>query len=365
MSVVLVAATEPSERARLGALLRDAGHDAHETEPSTAASRAAELCPELLLLDATGLGPDLPPILSGLRSAPNLSNPAILILTDPGNPHAVAPAALEAGADDCLARDAPAPLLLARVGCLVDHRRLRRQAALNERLAQVGRLVAGIVHEIRGPLSVIGGNAEVMLMSLPPETPALLWAEPILRTSRLLQKRLEHLMAAVRSGPPALAPVDLAELAKEAANLFVKGTDPRRSKVIVTTDFPPGLPPARADAGRILQVLINLLVNAHEAASGQETETAIHLGASVREDDGTPWIVLDVRDNGPGISEAHLPRVFEPYFTTKPGGSGYGLYLAAEIVREHGGRLVAGNAPDGGASFLLWLPVAERSGESS
>jgi signal transduction histidine kinase len=361
MSVVLLAATGPSDRVPLAASLQAAGYDVHETEPKVLTTRTVELHPLLVVLDATGLGANLAPVLTDLRGLPEVPGLPILVLTEPGD-GAGALAALAAGADDCLPRDVPNRLLLARVGCLVHLRQLSLHSALTERLAQVGRLVTGIVHEIRGPLSVIGGNAEVMLMCLPPGDPALLWAEPILRTARVLQKRLEHLMAAVRAGPPVLKPVDLTELAAEAVSLFVKGTDPRRSKINVATDFPSELPPVRADAGRILQVLINLLANACEATS-EGAQTTIHLGAVVQDAGDGRWIALEVRDDGPGIPEAHLPRLFEPFFTTKPEGSGYGLYLAAEILREHGGRLVASNAPGGGASFVLWLPLAEPGGD--
>ena len=67
---------------------------------------------------------------------------------------------------------------------------------------------------------------------------------------------------------------------------------------------------------------------------------------------------VDVEDNGPGILPDHLPRIFEPFFTTKQAGSGFGLYLASEILKEQGGRLTATNLPEGGACFSIWLAPA-------
>lgn len=358
MSAVLLAAKCPIARARLGALVSGRGFAVGESEPGESLARAVELRPLLTVLEGLDHREEARCLIAELRGHTSLAGMPILVLTAPGDSEGAA-FLLEAGADDWLPDDIGDRLLLARIACLVERRQLQLHAALTEQLSQLGKLVAGIVHEIRGPLSVIGGNAEVMLMSLPPDSPSLLWAEPILRTARLLQKRLEHLMAAVRAGPPVFSAVDLVELVQEASHLFVRGTDPRRSKIAIEPNFPTDLPPARADAGRILQVLLNLLANAHEAVSEAGQPTAIHLSAQVEHTESGRWLSVDVRDNGPGVPEAIVSRLFEPYFTTKPAGSGYGLYLASEIMREHGGTLAVRNAPEGGACFVLRLPVAE------
>jgi signal transduction histidine kinase len=115
-------------------------------------------------------------------------------------------------------------------------------------------------------------------------------------------------------------------------------------------------PPVLADPGRIIQVLIDLLSNAHQAILSGDKQGAIRLGMEAADVNGSAWIKLDVRDDGPGIPEIYLNRLFEPFFTTRDGGTGYGLYLAAEIVKEQGGRLTASNNPEGGACFTIWLP---------
>jgi signal transduction histidine kinase len=76
-------------------------------------------------------------------------------------------------------------------------------------------------------------------------------------------------------------------------------------------------------------------------------------------DDGEVRVRVDVMDDGPGIAPGYLDRIFEPFFTTKDGGTGYGLYLASEILKEHGGRLTAENLDGGGACLSIWLPLAE------
>ena len=153
-------------------------------------------------------------------------------------------AGLEAGADDYVAKDAAPEVFLARVRpARPATGRWPTRALLNEQMAQIGRLLAGIVHEIRGPLGVIRGNAELMRMQLGPGDPALQFADPIVRSVQLLQVRLEHLMATVRGGPPVLRPMELDPLVREAADYFRKGADPRQGRVEVVVE--PGEPPAR------------------------------------------------------------------------------------------------------------------------
>jgi two-component system NtrC family sensor kinase len=149
-------------------------------------------------------------------------------------------------------------------------------------------------------------------------------------------------------------------LLREAADLFLRGTDPLRGQITLETNFAELLPPVRVDPGRLLLVLINLLTNAQDAIHQVKREGRVRIRAELdRESADGPWIKILVHDDGPGIPEMYLARVFEPCFTTKPEGSGFGLYLANEILREHGGRVTAANDAQGGACFTLWLPLED------
>jgi signal transduction histidine kinase len=305
------------------------------------------------------------------RADPDVANIPVLMLTVRDDQADVV-AGLEAGADDYVAKDSPPEVVLARVRRLVQYRQMAMVAVLNEQLVQVGRLLAGIVHEIRGPLSVIRGSAELMRLHLADDDPHAQWLEPILRNAQLLQVRLEHLMATVRSGPAKVDILDVAPLAREAADLFLKGTDPRGCQVAIDTDFAADLPHVRVDAGRLIQVLLNLFGNAHEAITAASRQGHITLRGFPYRDLDREWVKLEVADDGPGIPEAYLERIFEPFFTTKETGTGYGLYLASEILREQGGRLTVNNHPGGGACFTVWLATApapesqpERAEEAS
>jgi signal transduction histidine kinase len=357
MSAVLIVDDSPADRALFRTILTRSGFTVHEVATGRdALQQARELRPHVIVLDVNLPDTDGHTVCRQLRLDPHSSGIPVLMLTVRGNDADVL-AGLEAGADDYVPKDAPSEIVLARVRRLVRYRQMATSSVLNEQLAQIGRLLAGIVHEIRGPLSVIRGNAELMRLNLPPGDAIFgQWIDPIIRSTQVLQARLEHLMAAVRTGTSELQPLELKPLVREAADLFLKGTDPRSGKVVVHTEFDDPLPVVLADAGRLIQVILNLLGNAHDAILAGRREGRIDVRVGKAHDEDRDWIKIEVADDGPGIAELNMGRIFEPFFTTKEGGSGYGLYLASEILREHGGRLTVCNGPEGGACFAVWLP---------
>jgi len=361
MNDVLIVDDSPADRALFRNLLKRAGFSVHEAvRGSEALARVHELRPHVVVLDVNLPDMDGHAVCRALRADPRASKVPVLMLTVRDDDADVL-AGLEAGADDYVAKDAAGEVILARVRRLVRYRQMADSAVMNEQLAQVGRLLAGIVHEIRGPLSVIRGHAELLKMTLPAGDPGLQHLEPIVRNSQVLQARLEHLMASVRGGPPVMQEMDICPLVEEAAELFRKGCDPLSRGISLVTDLPKGLPTVRGDAGRLMQVLLNLMSNAHEAIHDAKGEGQIRVRARAGRDGDADGVEVEVSDDGPGIPEVHLGRIFEAFYTTKAAGSGYGLYLAGEILREHGGRLSAANSQGGGACFTLWLPLASAT----
>lgn len=357
MSVVLIVDDSPSDRALFRTVLTRAGYTVHEVgQGRDALAKARDVRPHAIVLDVNLPDMDGHSVCRAIRGDPEIAGIPILMLTVRDNDADVL-AGLEAGSDDYVAKDADPAILLARVRRLIQFRQLATVAVLNEHLIQVGRLLAGIVHEIRGPLSVIRGSAELMRLQIEPDDPNVQWIDPILRNSQLLQARLEHLMATVRSGPVNAQTIVLDHLVREAAELFRKGTDPRGGEVTVETNFGDDELQVKTDPGRLLQVLLSLFGNAQEAILSTQPAGRIVVRTERVHEDGKDWAVVEVSDNGPGIPEPILQRVFEPFFTTKETGSGFGLYLASEIVREAGGRLTAGNAPERGACFTVRLPL--------
>ena len=190
-------------------------------------------------------------------------------------------AGLEAGADDYVAKDSAPELVLARVQRLIQYRQMVGLPMLNQQLVQVGRLMAGIVHEIRGPLSVIRGSAELLRLSTAARRPR----SPV---GRLDPPRHAAAPGSARSPDggrpvrprPAPGPWTSPPLVREAVDLFVKGLPPQNRGVRIEVDCDRAVPRVRADAGRLIQVLINLLTNAHQAITRSGTEGRHHRSAS-------------------------------------------------------------------------------------
>jgi signal transduction histidine kinase len=152
--------------------------------------------------------------------------------------------------------------------------------------------------------------------------------------------------------------IDPSTVVRESVDLFVKGLPPADRSVRIDLECTESMPRVQSDPGRLMQVVLNLLSNAREAISRSDRAGRILVRTGTAREGGRTWATIDVIDDGPGIPEAHLGRIFEPFFTTREEGTGYGLYLAAQILKEQSGRITARNNPDRGATFTLWLPEA-------
>jgi C4-dicarboxylate-specific signal transduction histidine kinase len=151
-------------------------------------------------------------------------------------------------------------------------------------------------------------------------------------------------------------PISLAEVARRTVEL--KGYDLRRNGIVLQLDFPRAYPLILGSPSRLQQVLLNLVSNAQDALRNGAGPRTIAIVGSTDIDRA----LLEVRDSGPGIPPDVLPRLFEPFYTTKPQGTGLGLAISADIVSALGGELSARNHPEGGAVFRLSLPVVPAPG---
>ncbi|MBI2492097.1 MAG: hypothetical protein HYV94_08385, partial [Candidatus Rokubacteria bacterium] len=165
--------------------------------------------------------------------------------------------------------------------------------------------------------------------------------------ARRLNAIVEQFIALARPLPLTLAPVDLEGLLGEVAALVEPQA--RAARVEVRAEADGDLPPVRADRDHLKQVLLNLALNALQAMADGGTLT---LEARGERGGG----VLAVGDTGPGIPPDALPRIFDPYFTTKTGGLGLGLTIARRIVEAHGGGIAVESQPGRGSRFLVTLP---------
>jgi signal transduction histidine kinase len=356
MGSVLIVDDNPADRALFRTILGRAGYAVYEVaRGGEALQKIREVRPHVVILDVNL--PDLSgfDVCRAIRADREVASVPVLILTVRHDDADIL-AGLEAGADDYVAKDAASAIVLERVRRLIQFRQMSSLAMLNQQLVQIGRLLTGIIHEIRGPLSVIRGSAELLKMEESSEAESREWVDAILRNAQLLQVRLDHLMATVRNTSSDVQLVELPPLVQEAAELFAKGLPPSERDVAVETCCELAELTVRADYGRLMQVLLNLLNNAHQAIQSVGRGGCIRLRAGKARDSGRDWVVIDVIDSGPGIPAAYIDRIFEPFFSTRDGGTGYGLYFASEIIKEQGGRLSVCNNQGPGATFTIWLP---------
>ncbi len=272
-------------------------------------------------------------------------------------------AAVRAGACAYLMKPcAPNELLLTleqamrQVRLHAEKRELARRAQVTEKLAAVGTMTAGLSHEIRNPLNAAALQLSVLerrVLKLSDELqPKLL--EP-LRLVRDEIRRLDHILedflqfARPREFRP--EPVELKPLLRRVVDLLGGQADSRRVHLEVVSDGGASVPPVLGEEERLRQVLINLTINALEATPAEGT---VRVSSGLNGD--RVWITVD--DSGPGVPPESRDRLFEPFFTTKAQGSGLGLSIVHAIVTQHDGTLEVGTSPEGGARFLLYLPVA-------
>ncbi|RMG12132.1 MAG: HAMP domain-containing protein [Deltaproteobacteria bacterium] len=224
------------------------------------------------------------------------------------------------------------------------------QLVRSEKLATVGRLSAGVAHEIGNPLGGLIGYLEILSTRLKDDEANRPLVEGALTAARRIDATIHDLLDFSRPAAAEAEAFELAAAVEEAKRLVE--TQKRLSKVRFEVDLPRGAPPARAPRRHVVQVLVNLFLNAADAMDGEGT-----LRVSARLEDRT-WC-LEVADTGPGIPEEALEQLFEPFFTTKaPGeGTGLGLAISLRLAEQWGGSLCAKNAQSGGAVFTLTLPA--------
>ena len=227
------------------------------------------------------------------------------------------------------------------------------------KLAAVGKLVAGVAHELNNPLAVVLGQAD--LLSQHSSDPDVLRRTDKIRTSaRRAAKIIRELTTFARPQPAAVADVQIEEVVEHALELRRQALSVRGT--VLTFDAAPDLPLLHADELQLQQVVLNLLLNAEYAVaeSGRPPHIMIRLTGEADS------VRLIVSDSGSGIRPEVLPRIFEPFFTTKPigEGTGLGLSISFRIVEAHGGRIWAESPPGGGATFTISLPAIPRTARS-
>jgi signal transduction histidine kinase len=237
----------------------------------------------------------------------------------------------------------------------------RGQLAHIGRVATLGEMTAAISHELRQPLAAIRSHAEAgaMLLDRTPSDSreAREVFTDIANENRRAVEVLDHIRALVRKGDATDASVDLNRVCERSMELLKY--DAARRGVQLRLSLEPGLPPVIGDAVQLQQVVLNLALNAMDAAQTSPRTREVVLGTSAGRNGE---VEIFVRDTGSGLSPEVRQRAFEPFFSTKTQGLGMGLAIVRSIVERHHGRVHAENEDAGGAVFRVQLPIAEPAG---
>jgi two-component system sensor kinase FixL len=237
---------------------------------------------------------------------------------------------------------------------------LQREIAHVGRVSMMGQLASALAHEINQPLGAILRNAEAAELFMQDKSPDLDEIRAILADIRKDDQRagsvIDRMRGLLKRQDLDKRPVDVGELVAEVAALV--RSDAAARHIRLELDVADQLPPVFGDLVHLQQVLLNLIVNGMDALNGANGgDRRVSITAAL---EGPKTIEIAVTDSGRGVPTHQLTHIFDPFFTTKPNGMGMGLPISRTIINAHNGRLWAENRKEGGASFRLTLPIAEK-----
>jgi PAS domain S-box-containing protein len=232
--------------------------------------------------------------------------------------------------------------------------RMEEQMSQTEKLTSLGLLAAGVAHEVNTPLAVISNYIQMLAKQMPEGDPRQSIIEKIVKQTFRASEIVNNLLNFSRTGPSALADVDVNRVVEETLSLVAHPL--KTSQIQVVKHLTGGLPAVRGSANKLQQVFLNLFLNARDAMPTGgilEVRTGAHNGS----------VEIEVADTGNGIPRDHIHKIFDPFFTTKPGGRGTGLGLSVSygIIKEHAGKIDVRSAPGRGTSFHVEFPAVRNA----
>jgi PAS domain S-box-containing protein len=233
-------------------------------------------------------------------------------------------------------------------------KRVELEASLrqSEMMSLLGSLVAGVAHEVRNPLFGISSIIDAFETRFSDRTEYLRYTsvlrDEIGRLTILMEELLEY-------GKPFrgdLYLVSMEEMVARSVRACMPGAEV--AQVTLKSDVEEALPRVRIDRRRLSKVFVNLIENAIQHSPQKST---VRVEACRVADGNNEWVQCAIKDSGAGILAEDLPKIFEPFFSKRRGGTGLGLAIAHRIMQEHGGKLIAGNNPEGGACMIARFPI--------
>lgn len=233
-------------------------------------------------------------------------------------------------------------------------RAIQSQMLQAEKLAAIGKLAAGVAHEINNPLTGVLTNASLLLQDAPEGDPTRADLQTIVDETMRCRKIVKGLLEFSRQAKPHTQPIELNQVVEDVLGL-VKNQASFRN-IALETALDRELPAVMADRDQLRQVVLNIVLNAGEAMTGGG-----RLRIASAFDRETAMARIEAKDTGCGIPEQIQARMFEPFYTTKKTGTGLGLAIAYGIVEEHKGRLRVDSAPGRGTTMIIELPALPKS----
>ena len=241
---------------------------------------------------------------------------------------------------------------------ITEHNKLMEQLMAQDRLASIGQLVSGVAHEINNPMTSVIGFSELLLeKELPPDIKADI--EIINSEAKRTTKIVQNLLTFARQHSEGKALMNIQENIDRV--LALRNHEQTVNNIQVNTRFVSHLPQIMANSSQLQQVFFNLIINAEQAMlqvhnKGTITISTERVGDSIK---------VSIADDGPGISQENMKRLFTPFFTTKEVGKGTGLGLSIShgIIKDHGGKIYAKSEPGKGATFVVEIPINTKEFE--
>ena len=226
---------------------------------------------------------------------------------------------------------------------------IRDQLRKAEQLAALGALASGVAHEVRNPLGSLRGLTELISHDLPPDDHKRLYTENMLKEIDRLNHLVEDILNFAQNPASSVEPTDISQVLSQCISL-ARYNFPEKD-IEVKEAHQTGLPLIQTDQERLTQAFLNLLLNAFEASPPEGRIEVRSQGSEVK------TIIITISDSGPGITSEDLPRIFDPFYTTKEKGTGLGLSIAQNIITACGGSIEAESVPGQGTQFRVVLPV--------